>query len=130
MEAAWTSETKVSYHNTTWHQNPEDLDLFISMFTRTQHWSLSCTRHIQSTISHPISLRPIIVLPSHIYLGLPSGHFPAGFLTKILYSFLNSVSCANCPIHLILLDFITLIIVYIFYFVLITLFSLKAILVN
>jgi hypothetical protein len=27
MAAVWTSETMTSYHNTTWHHNPENLDL-------------------------------------------------------------------------------------------------------
>jgi len=31
MKAEWTSETSVSYHNTTWHHNTQDLDL-IEMF--------------------------------------------------------------------------------------------------
>jgi hypothetical protein len=35
-------------------------------------------------------LHSIIILFSHLHLCLPSGFFPQGFLTKILYVFLIS----------------------------------------
>jgi hypothetical protein len=50
------------------------------------------------------------MLPSHLRLGLPSGLFPSGFLTKTLYMPLVSSKRAICRAHLILLDFITRII--------------------
>jgi hypothetical protein len=55
---------------------------------------------------HHISLRPNSVLSSHLYLGLPRGLFPWGFLTKpCMYS---SPMGAECPYHLIPLDLIVL----------------------
>jgi hypothetical protein len=46
----------------------------------------------------------------HLRLGLSSGLFPSGYLTNNLYMFLFSPIRATCPVHLILLDFIILII--------------------
>jgi hypothetical protein len=46
----------------------------------------------------------------HLRYGLPTGLFPAGFLSNILYAFLFFPICVICPGHLILLDLITLII--------------------
>jgi hypothetical protein len=38
--------------------------------------------------SHPIALRSIVILYTHLRLGLPSGLFPSGFPTDNLYAFL------------------------------------------
>jgi hypothetical protein len=82
---------------------------FITVFTGSGYWSLSRTRCIQPTPFNPISLRSMLILSSHLRLGLPSGFFPSGLPIKILYAFLIPPIRATCPAHRILLDFITLI---------------------
>ena len=52
------------------------------------------------------SLRPILVFSSHQRLGLQSGLFPSGFLTKALYTSLFYPILPTCPANLVRLDFI------------------------
>jgi hypothetical protein len=61
-----------------------------TVFTRAIHWSLSWARSPQSIPPHPIFLRSILILSTHLRLGLPSGLFPSGFPTNILYAFLHT----------------------------------------
>ena len=80
---------------------------FITALTSVRHLSLSWASPIQSTYPHPTSWRSVLILSTHLCLGLPSCLFPSGFPTKNLYTPLSSTIRATCPAHLILLDFIT-----------------------
>ena len=78
---------------------------FITAFASARHVSLSWNSSIQSIPPHPTSWRSILILSSHLGLGLASGLFPSGFPTKTLYTPLLSPLRTTCPAHLILLDF-------------------------
>ena len=80
---------------------------FITACTNIRHLSLSWASPIQSTYPHPTSWTSVIILSTHLRLGLPSGLFPSSSPTKTLYTPLFSPICATCPAHLILLNFIT-----------------------
>jgi hypothetical protein len=82
---------------------------FITAFTTARHLSLYWASSIQSMF-HLTSWRSILILSSHLRLGLPRGQLPSGLTTKILYALLVSPMRAAYPGHLILLDFITRII--------------------
>jgi len=79
---------------------------FITTFASAHHLSLSWASSIQSIPLHSTYWRLILMLSSHLCLGLPSGLIPSGCPTKTLYKPLLSPICATCPAHLIL-DYIT-----------------------
>ena len=81
---------------------------FITALTSVRQLSLSWASPIQSIYSHPTSCSSILILPTHLRLGLPSGLFPSDFPSKTLYTPLSSpIRATTCPAHLILLHFIT-----------------------
>ena len=57
---------------------------FIIALTSVRNLSLSWASPIQSIYPHPTSWRSVLLLSTHLRLGLPSGLFPSGFPTKTL----------------------------------------------
>ena len=68
---------------------------FIIAFTSARHLSLSWASSIQSIPPHSISCS-ILILSSHLRLGLPSGLFPSSFPNETLYTTLLSPIRATC----------------------------------
>jgi len=55
---------------------------FITTLTSVRHLSLSWASPVQSIYPHPTSWKSILILSTHLRLGLPSGPFPSSFPTK------------------------------------------------
>jgi len=81
------------------------------MFATARHWPLSWARCTQSTNSQPFSLRSILTLSSHLYLGLRIVFSLQVFWPKSCMHFSLSPMRATFPAYRILLDLITLIII-------------------
>ena len=63
---------------------------FITALISVRHLSLSWASPFQSIYPHPTSWRSVLILSTHLHLGLPSGLLPSGFPTNTLYTPLSS----------------------------------------
>ena len=86
------------------------IDLVYYRIHKCHQLSQSLIIVIQSKPPNLTSWRSILILSSHLRLGLPSGLFTSSCPTKYLYKTLLTHIRATCPANLILLDLIARII--------------------
>jgi hypothetical protein len=73
---------------------------FITVFTRARHWSPSWARSFQPIPFNPISQRSILILSSHLCVGLLSCLFANGFPSKLYMQSSSSHPCyMSCLFH-------------------------------
>jgi len=82
QDIPWKADSHTAYQTTACFLH--GTRRFITVFTETRHRTLCWASWIQFTPSIPISLRSILMLSSHLRLGLPSGLSPSGLPTKTL----------------------------------------------
>ena len=72
---------------------------FLTVFTSARQLSLSWANSIQSPQPPSTPWRSILMLPSHLRLGLPNGLFHSGFPTRTPCQFLFLCQFDQIPIH-------------------------------
>jgi hypothetical protein len=90
---------------TGFHLAKEFPTFYRTAFTIARHLSISWAKSIQSMPPpHPTSWRSILILSSHLRLGLPTGLFSSNFPTTDPAYTSSLLHSATRPAHLILLD--------------------------
>ena len=114
--------TKYMEHSLSWEGNrsPDSQEVPRNLWNPTVHYPvyksrlpvLNLSQINQVHVRHPTSSVSILVLSSHLLLGLSRFLFPTGLHTKTLYAPFLSFIRATCPAHFIFLVYITRMILY------------------
>ena len=98
-------------HSSSWEANSFSSSQKFLAFYGTRRLNPASYPYAESSpCLHPIYWRSILILSSHLRLGLPSDLLLSGLPTTFLYAPVLSPILATCPAHFIVLDLITRII--------------------